>query len=162
MPLLISNVVSELAQVADARNCTVVYNSPKKPFPLISVDPVLLRQVLVNLLNNATHYSKPKKCRVEVDFKEIKGYYQIDIVDQGIGIPANVQDKLFDKFFRADNAIKADTQGTGLGLYIAKKIIETSGGKIWFESTEGKGSAFHFTIPITGMKKADGEKSLAV
>lgn len=162
VPLLISNVVSELAQVADARNCTVVYNSPKKPFPLISVDPVLLRQVLVNLLNNATHYSKPKKCRVEVDFKEIKGYYQIDIVDQGIGIPANVQDKLFDKFFRADNAIKADTQGTGLGLYIAKKIIETSGGKIWFESTEGKGSAFHFTIPITGMKKADGEKSLAV
>lgn len=159
---LISSAISELIPVANAKNCAVIFNKPDQPPPLISVDPVLFKQVLLNLLNNATHYSKPKKCKVEVDFKEIEGYYQIDVIDEGIGIPIAAQNKIFDKFFRADNAAQFNTEGTGLGLYITKKIVERSGGKIWFESTEGKGSAFHFTIPKDGMKKVVGEKELAV
>ncbi len=159
---LISGVVAEISLFAKAKNCSIVFSKPQQPPPLISIDAALFKQILANLLSNATHYSKSEKCKIEVDFKEIKGYYQIDVIDEGVGIPADAQDKIFTKFFRAENAVKADTEGTGLGLYITKLIVERGGGKIWFESTEGKGSAFHFTIPKSGMKKVAGEKELAV
>jgi PAS domain S-box-containing protein len=155
---LVSSVIYEVNSYASAKNCAIIFNKSDQSPLLIDLDVALFRQILVNLLNNATHYSKPKKCKIEVDFKEVEEYYQIDVVDDGIGIPANAQSKIFDKFFRADNAIKFNTEGTGLGLYMIKLIIERSGGKIWFESTEGKGSAFHFTIPKTGMKKTNDEK----
>ncbi len=159
---LISNVVSEINVFARSKNCSVTFHKPVQMLPPVNLDSPLFRQVITNLLNNATRYSKTKKCNVEVDFKEIDGYYQVDVKDEGVGIPARVQNKIFDKFFRADNAVKIDTQGTGLGLYIAKKIVEISGGRIWFESVEGKGSVFHFTIPTSGMKKIAGEKELSM
>lgn len=93
---------------------------------------------------------------------EVGSFYQVDVVDKGVGIPIGAQAKIFTKFFRADNVIKVDTEGTGLGLYMSRLIVEVCGGKIWFESTEGKGSSFHFTIPMSGMKKTVGEKSLAI
>lgn len=158
--VFISEIISEVSPFANAKNCAIIFNKPDK-LPLVNVDPVLFKQIFFNLLNNASHYSKPGKCKIEIDLKEIKGYYQVDVTDEGIGIPIGVQDKIFSKFFRADNAIKADTEGTGLGLFMTKLIVEASGGKIWFESTEGKGSAFHFTIPKSGMRKMAGEKSLS-
>ena len=160
--LLISNAISDLSSCANAKNCTIKFNKPSKKPPLIDLDPVLFGQIVTNLLSNATRYSKPQKCHVDVDFKEIAGYYQVDVIDEGIGIPAKAQDKIFNKFFRADNAIQAETEGTGLGLYITKLIIETIGGKVWFESAENKGSVFHFTIPKGGMEKTAGEKKLSV
>lgn len=156
----ISSIISELTPFVSAKNCIIKFNKPKKS-PSINLDPTLFKQVLLNLLNNAAHYSKPGKCEIDVDLKEVEEYYQIDVTDQGIGIPISVQDKIFSKFFRADNAVKADTEGTGLGLYMTKLIIEASGGKVWFESVEGKGSVFHFTVPKSGMRKVVGEKSLS-
>ena len=159
---LISSVVSEFTPVTNTRNCVILFNKPSQPSTLIDVDPVLLKQVILNLLNNAIHYSKPRKCKVEISFKEIGGHCQIDVVDEGIGIPSEAQSRVFSKFFRAENAIKVSTEGIGLGLYIVKLIIETSGGKVWFESTEGKGSVFHVAIPISGMKRVAGEKELSI
>ncbi len=158
---LISSVITEIKSFANAKNCVIKFIKPEKNLPLIYVDAVLLRQVILNLLTNAVYYSKPDRCKIEVAFKEIKGYYQIDVSDHGVGIPHNAKENIFSKFFRADNAIKTDTEGTGLGLYIAKLIVEKSGGKIWFESAEGKGSVFHVTIPTSGMKKLAGEKTLS-
>jgi signal transduction histidine kinase len=67
--------------------------------------------------------------------------------DEGCGIPANQQNKIFTKLFRASNATKVATDGTGLGLYVTKALIERAGGTIWFESTEGKGTTFYALIP---------------
>ncbi|PJB16018.1 hypothetical protein CO116_02800, partial [Candidatus Falkowbacteria bacterium CG_4_9_14_3_um_filter_38_19] len=79
---------------------------------------------------------------------------EFSIKDTGVGILKNQQSRVFSKFFRGANAIRMETEGSGLGLYIAKNIIEAHGGKIWFESEEGKGTTFHFTLP---MKEEFGE-----
>jgi signal transduction histidine kinase len=84
----------------------------------------------------------------------------IVIEDTGFGIPKNQQDKIFSKLFRADNVREQDTEGTGLGLYIVKAIIDHSGGNIWFESEENKGTTFYVTLPLGGMKKKEGTKAL--
>ena len=75
------------------------------------------------------------------------------MADNGLGIPEFQKHRLFEKFFRADNVNKSD--GTGLGLYISRKIAEASGGQLWFESTEGKGSTFYFTIPLVGVQPSE-------
>lgn len=92
------------------------------------------------------------------------------VADNGMGIPADQQGQIFDKLFRADNVKESDTEGTGLGLYIVKSIVEHAGGKIWFESpykmeTNGgekeiSGTVFYVVLPITGMKPKKGTKSL--
>jgi len=83
-----------------------------------------------------------------------KGNILLKILDTGYGIPKNQQDKIFTKLSRADNVRNKDTDGTGLGLYIAKSIVENSGGKVWFKSSgEGdKGTTFYVTLPLLGAK----------
>ncbi|MEK7131285.1 MAG: sensor histidine kinase [Patescibacteria group bacterium] len=159
--LLISSTISELVPYANAKNCHIKFNKPSRQLPLINLDPVLLKQVILNLLGNSINYSKPKKSLVEVTLKQVGRYFQIDVADDGIGIPAAAQNKIFQKFFRADNATKADANGIGLGLYITKLIVETSGGKIWFESAEEKGAKFHIVMPISGMSKKSGGKEFS-
>jgi len=84
----------------------------------------------------------------------------ITISDTGIGIPYHQQEKIFTKLFRTDTAQIYNTGGTGLGLYITKAIVERSGGKVWFESKENKGTTFFVTIPRTGIRKIEGTKVL--
>lgn len=125
----------------------------EKKLPQIQTDPKLLRMVIQNLLSNAIKYT-PDDGTIDVSFSlaDAKNV-MLKISDTGYGIPANQQDRIFTKLFRADNVIGKDTEGTGLGLYIAKSIIEQSGGKLWFESEENKGTTFYATLPIKGMKK---------
>ena len=103
-----------------------------------------------------------KKCSVEVVLERIDDNFVISVQDHGIGIPKDIQSRIFERFFRADNAQKAEAEGTGLGLYVARMLIEASGGKIWFESAGiNKGTAFYVTIPVSGMKEKKGEKGVS-
>ena len=114
----------------------------------LPLDGDKIRQVLANLLSNAAKYSK-KGGKVTVDFKDMRTENKvlITVKDTGLGIPAKQQSRMFEKFFRADNVQTADTEGTGLGLYIAKAIIEGHGGKMWFESEENVGTTFFIELP---------------
>lgn len=167
---LVSETITELDPYIKAKHCEVKFEKPDVIPPVIDLDKSLFKHVILNLLNNAINYSLPEKCGIKVDFKEFKEYYQVNVADQGIGIPPDACDKIFNKFFRADNAIKVDSKGTGLGLYMTKLIVETSGGKIWFETKNGRGkkfqkaegTTFHFTVPKTGMKKIEDGKGLVI
>jgi PAS domain S-box-containing protein len=115
--------------------------------PPVMADPQLLRQVVLNLTANAIKYTPPGgEVRMRVDVEH--GAVRWTVTDSGIGIPKLSQAHLFEKFYRAENAITLETEGTGLGLYLVRLILERFGGRIWCESDEGKGSTFSFTLPV--------------
>jgi len=128
--------------------------------PDIPIDKSLLSQAVGNLIINAVNYSKPEDCRVMVRIKKESQKYIISVQDNGIGIPKNTQNRIFEKFFRAYNAQRRKTGGTGLGLFITKKILKAAGCDIWFESEEGRGTTFYISIPLKGMKQKKGEKQI--
>lgn len=130
-----------------------------KNLPLINVDPQLFRMVLQNFLSNAIKYTSNKGV-LSISVNKNKDSLQIAVADTGCGIPTRQQDKIFSKLFRADNARGTDTEGVGLGLYIVKSIIDHTGGKIWFDSTENKGTTFYVRFPLSGMKNKEGPKTL--
>lgn len=126
----------------------------EKNIPEISADPKLLRMVAQNLLSNAVKYTPEKgKVKLSLYFDDKKKAIILEVSDSGYGIPKNQRDKIFTKFFRADNAREKDTEGAGLGLYIAKSIIDRTGGVVRFESKENVGTTFHVTLPLAGMQK---------
>ncbi len=127
--------------------------------PKINVDPSLLRMIFQNLLSNAVKYT-PEKGSIIFTINKKNGQIQISVSDTGLGIPKKQQDKIFTKLFRADNIREKYTEGSGLGLYIVKSIIDHSSGKVWFESEENKGTTFYVSLPLTGMKKKEGTKTL--
>ena len=131
-----------------------------KKIKVMSLDKKLTMIIFQNLLSNATKYT-PSKGKIELVIAVEGKKLLITVKDNGMGIPKAQQDKIFSKLFRADNVRKTDTEGTGLGLYIIKSIVENVGGKIWFESEENKGTTFFITIPLSGMKKKEGAKSLS-
>lgn len=114
---------------------------------MVFVDKKRFSVVLDNLISNAIKYIDSKG-KVEIFVENNNGFAQICVRDNGVGIPKNEQDNITKKFFRSNNSIKNRTDGTGLGLYIAKNIVEQSGGKLWFKSVENVGSEFYFSIPI--------------
>ncbi len=117
--------------------------------PLINGDPERIRQILINLLGNAFHYTL-ENGRVAMSARQIADEVQIDISDNGVGIPAKEQERIFDRFYRGDNHMVIATAGTGLGLSIVSKLINMHHGRIWVQSSgiEGEGSTFSFTLPI--------------
>jgi PAS domain S-box-containing protein len=139
--------------------------------PPFMADQNLLRIVFQNLLSNSVKYT-PENGEVSVSISTVlkdKNFGEkimkvdslnITVTDSGMGIPENQKDKMFNKLFRADNARETETEGTGLGLYLVKSIVDKSEGEIWFNSTENKGTTFYIAFPLSGMKKKEGSKSL--
>lgn len=143
---LINKLISQFEPVAKGLNVEIEFQSQEK-LPKILTDPSQIRLVIENLLDNAIRYIR-NKGKVKILLKKQKKNLYFRIEDNGIGIPKEDQKYIFQKFFRAKNASKYQPQGSGLGLYISKVIVEKLGGKIGFESQENKGSTFWFTIPI--------------
>jgi len=127
--------------------------------PLINVDPIFFRMILSNLLSNAVKYTNPGGSVKLETIKEEKSVI-IKVSDTGVGIPKKQQSKIYTKFFRADNA-QILSEGSGLGLYIVKSVLEKTGGKLWFESEEDKGTTFFIELPLSGMKKLKGTKGFS-
>jgi len=127
--------------------------------PEISVDPKLISNVYLNFLTNSIKYSINKgQVNVKIYIKDSDVISEVK--DSGLGIPKKQQVRVFEKFFRADNVTRVVTDGSGLGLYLTKLIVEASGGKIGFESEELKGSTFWFSVPIAGVLPKKGEVSI--
>lgn len=144
---LLKEVMESNQALTNMRNVKFDFKSPECALPKIKIDKEKIRLVLQNLLVNAVNYS-PAGSLVTISYSCDKMNLAFFIKDQGMGIPKLQQSRIFTKFFRAENAMKMETEGSGLGLFIVKNIIEAHNGKVWFESEEGKGSTFYFSLPI--------------
>ena len=149
---LADDVLGDLAPKIKMKNVKIIKHYDPKLKPIKS-DAKFLRIIFQNLLSNAVKYNRDNgKVYLTVAKKGFKLF--IEIRDTGMGIPQHQQNKIFTRLFRADNAKEKVTEGSGLGLYLIKLVVEKGGGKVWFESQEGKGTAFFIFMPINGWARA--------
>lgn len=141
---LIAEIVSELQPLIAKKNIQVAF-SETSDLQQLKVDVGLIKIAFQNLIDNAIKYSH-KGGTVTVELEKEGANVHLRVVDEGIGIPRNQQKSVFSRFFRANNAPSFEPDGSGLGLFITKQIIEQHGGKIWFESEVGKGTVFHVVL----------------
>lgn len=143
---LIKQEVDSLQSTANAHNLKLTFRVPAY-FPVLYVDEGKIRQVIMNFIDNAIYYSK-EGTTITVELAIIDGSAVLKVKDTGIGVPKAEQAHLFTKFFRATNARRQRPDGTGVGLFLAKKVIIAHGGSVVFESIEGEGSTFGFRLPV--------------
>lgn len=157
---LMRAIATELAPLAAKKELALTMHEPAVPIPPIMLDVPTLREVAINIISNAIRYSDPHGT-IDVAFEAGDDAVTISVKDSGIGIPASQHSRIFEKFFRADNAVHKTADGTGLGLNLAKTLVTLWHGTIWFESEEGKGTTFYFTIPYEGIKEKREGKPIA-
>jgi len=149
MTFLIQEVLEQAEQLAAEREVRLVFFRPETSLPPILIDRRRIGLVLQNLLYNAIKYNtKNGEVRVRAELLQDKPYVQVSVEDTGVGIPDKDFPRIFSKFFRSENVIRLDTEGSGLGLYIARNIIKRHGGEIWFKSVEKRGTTFFFVLPL--------------
>ncbi|MFA5961345.1 MAG: ATP-binding protein [Parcubacteria group bacterium] len=155
---LAENLVKDLSSFSSIQNISIEKKFSGKKI-MLKGDQQLITMIFQNLLTNAIKYSK-RDGKVVLEISQKSPNIVIRVVDQGIGITDNQKSDIFTRFFRADNAKEKDAEGTGLGLYIIKAIIEHSGGTIKFDSIENKGTTFTVILPESGMPKKEGTRKL--
>lgn len=144
---LTAEVVESFQTMARQRSITVRADNPAS-LPLIQGDRDKLHRVLTNLIGNAIKFTSAGGAVLIETTAESNGFVQVCVTDTGCGIPSHEREKVFDKFFRGAT-IPQEARGAGLGLAITKALVELHGGRIWLESTPGKGSRFFFSLPLT-------------
>ena len=143
---VVKQEVGALQVIATSHQMKLAYQAPTD-IPDIDIDEAKIRQVIMNFIDNAIYYSRPNSMIiVTLEKKNDKLVFVVN--DTGIGVPEEEQSKLFAKFFRATNARKQRPDGTGVGLFLAKKVVTAHGGTMIFSSVEGKGIKFGFMIPV--------------
>lgn len=143
---LLDEVVFDFTGESYKLGIELIFLKPDHALPTVTVDPEKIRVVMQNLIENAIKYSD-KGSRVFVNIREDEKNIEISVRDTGIGIEEKDQPRIFEKFFRAENAQKQNSIGSGLGLYTIKRIVESHNGKLWFESKAGEGTTFHVSLP---------------
>jgi PAS domain S-box-containing protein len=143
---LTHSVLAEVSPLVQQKGHQLRCTLPHE-IPAIVVDRQLMRQVMLNLVSNAIKYTAPGG-EISVQLCRAGASVQWSIADSGIGIPKAAQARLFEKFYRAENGLTVETEGTGLGLYLVRLILGQFGGRVWCESAEGKGATFLFTLPL--------------
>lgn len=142
----LNDLRTDLRHAYEAKHQTMTIDCP--PNVVISTDPFMFREVIQNLLTNAIKYT-PTDGTIAIRAWRDGGTVQIEVEDSGYGIPAHQQNRIFQKFFRADNVVQNDTEGTGLGLYLVHLLTKMLHGSISFASTEGKGTTFTLLFPVS-------------
>lgn len=142
---LLEEVVKDLQLPAQDKTITLECTTPVKAC-LYRTDSLITKEILSNLISNAIKYTSDQG-RVSVTLKSTKSAILFTIQDTGMGIPEEAHEQVFTKFFRAQNVVRQETSGTGLGLYLVKGLVDTLGGKIWFESQENRGTTFYVSFP---------------
>lgn len=150
-------VIQQFIPLTRASNSEIFFQTPKF-LPKVKADPHRVKEIVTNLINNAIKYTSGKG-KIEIILQKQSNDVLFSCQDNGIGISKQEASHIFTKYFRGDRVITAETEGSGLGLYIAKAFIEKSGGKIWFESEPDKGTTFYFTLPIINNEKNKSQKS---
>lgn len=140
-----ADLLKEVGMLADTQGVALRFEPPAQKLA-VSIAPDHLRAILQNLVENAIKYT-PRGGTVTVEMVRGVGQVAISVADTGIGIPQSAQDRIFSRFFRAQNAVTMVTDGSGLGLFIAKRIVEHYRGTLSFTSAEGAGTTFVFTLP---------------
>ena len=142
---MITQEIGQLRETAKLKSIELKYVKPKK-YPQLMLDETKTRQVVMNFIDNAIHYT-PAGGHITIELIDKPQSAELRVRDDGIGVPKNEQHHLFTKFYRAVNARRERPDGTGLGLFMAKKVVLAQGGAVLFESKEGVGSMFGFTLP---------------
>jgi PAS domain S-box-containing protein len=150
LPQLIADVMGELAEKVKYKKLQLHTDYDPEIVNIVS-DPNLLRMIVTNLCSNAVKYS-PDGGKIQVVYKQENGFLKLEVADSGMGIPAQDQDQIFSKLFRASNAARDVPDGTGLGLYIVREAVSVLRGKISFTSTEGSGAVFTVQIPLEAVE----------
>jgi len=144
---VIEDTAASTSQLFRERNVRLECNLPGR-VPKVRADLDRIVQVVVNLLSNAVKFIEPGQGRVEVALAEDGGFLRVDVRDNGPGISPQHHELIFEKFRQAGDPLTGKPQGSGLGLYISRRIIEHSGGRLWVESRPGQGACFSFTLPL--------------
>jgi signal transduction histidine kinase len=149
---LVGSVVDELRPTIEGKRLGLTVERTDSR-PTICADKELIRQAVTNVLANAIRYTPPGGS-IDVSFTSREGHVACSFRDTGIGVPLGAQVSLFEKFYRADNAVLVESEGTGLGLSVVRLVVEHFGGRVWCESEPGQGALFTIELPAVDVHAA--------
>jgi signal transduction histidine kinase len=144
---IIKEAIDNLDDLIKSSKANVNFEIMKGPLPQVETDTEKLKRVIINLLTNSIKYT-PAGGDISIIVEKLPTHLRISVTDSGVGIAKADQKKIFKKFFRSTKVLKISPDGTGLGLFIAKSLVQAMGGKISFRSEENAGTTFFFTLPL--------------